>query len=110
MPRSLYIEPSAGRAIACRGSFAFDPDSSGEADNEKQSTDQPFSLQDVRLSIRKGEPIEMTTQAAYSVGSLVCIVGRVGVGKSALLQGLLGELRQTSGQTRFSDAVSYGKP
>jgi len=39
----------------------------------------------------------------------VCVVGRVGTGKSALLQGLLGEMRQVSGHTVFSGAVGYGE-
>jgi len=38
---------------------------------------------------------------------LVCIVGRVGTGKSSLLLGLLNEIRQTKGHIRLGGTVSY---
>lgn len=41
-------------------------------------------------------------------GALVCVVGRVGTGKSALLSGLLGDMRHSKGETVFCDTVSYG--
>lgn len=42
-------------------------------------------------------------------GALVCIVGRVGTGKSALLAGLINEMKQVSGRTTFGGTVSYGE-
>ncbi|KAG6831800.1 hypothetical protein H0H92_007477 [Tricholoma furcatifolium] len=40
-------------------------------------------------------------------GSLVAVVGRVGSGKSSLLQGLIGEMRQVSGKFSFGGRVAY---
>lgn len=40
-------------------------------------------------------------------GSLVAIVGPVGSGKSSLLQGLLGEMRRTSGSVAFGGSIAY---
>jgi ABC-type multidrug transport system fused ATPase/permease subunit len=42
-----------------------------------------------------------------SPGSLTCIVGPVGSGKSSLLNTLLGEIKQTAGTTRISGKIAY---
>ena len=42
-----------------------------------------------------------------SPGSLTCIIGPVGSGKSSFLNTLLGEIRQTSGSTRLKGVISY---
>lgn len=55
--------------------------------------DKVFSLKNVNLEIPRG--------------SLVAIVGPVGTGKSSLLQGLIGEMRRTSGSVRFGGSVGY---
>jgi len=40
-------------------------------------------------------------------GQLVAIVGSVGCGKTSLLQGLIGEMRKTSGSIVFGGSVAY---
>ena len=40
-------------------------------------------------------------------GMLVAIVGHVGSGKTSLLQGLIGEMRKTSGTITFGGSVGY---
>jgi len=40
-------------------------------------------------------------------GALVCIVGRVGTGKSSLLLGLINEMRRLQGSVTFGGPVSY---
>ncbi|KAF7327422.1 ABC transporter protein [Mycena kentingensis (nom. inval.)] len=40
-------------------------------------------------------------------GQLVAIVGAVGSGKTSLLQGMIGEMRRTSGHTKFGGSVGY---
>ncbi|KAF7976598.1 hypothetical protein HWV62_6090 [Athelia sp. TMB] len=40
-------------------------------------------------------------------GQLIAIVGPVGAGKTSLLQGLIGEMRRTSGSVKFGGSVSY---
>ncbi|KAG1882251.1 ABC transporter [Suillus subluteus] len=40
-------------------------------------------------------------------GQLVAIVGAVGAGKTSLLQGLIGEMRRTSGSVAFGGSVGY---
>lgn len=59
-----------------------DVDSEGK-DAEKKK-EKPFELRDLALKIPRG--------------SFVAIVGRVGSGKSSLLQGLVGEMRRVSGE------------
>ena len=56
---------------------------------------EPFTLDRILMQIPKG--------------SLVCIVGRVGTGKSTLLNGLIGETRRTRGTVCFGGSVAYGK-
>ncbi|KAL0573575.1 hypothetical protein V5O48_008389 [Marasmius crinis-equi] len=63
-------------------------DRSGTATPEK-----PFKVQRIDLSIPRG--------------TLVAIVGRVGSGKSSVLQGLLGEMRKLSGDITFGGRVAY---
>lgn len=40
-------------------------------------------------------------------GELVCVVGRVGSGKSSLVQALLGEMERESGHVRVGGCVAY---
>lgn len=40
-------------------------------------------------------------------GQLCAIVGAIGSGKSSLLQGMIGEMRRTSGDVIFGGSVSY---
>ncbi|PPQ64144.1 hypothetical protein CVT24_008774 [Panaeolus cyanescens] len=52
-----------------------------------------FNVRDVNISIPRGQ--------------LVAIVGPVGSGKTSLLQGLIGEMRKTSGSIVFGGSVGY---
>lgn len=52
-----------------------------------------FKLRELNLSVPRGQ--------------LCAIVGPVGSGKSSLLQGLMGEMRRTSGTVTFCGSVSY---
>ncbi|WRT69583.1 uncharacterized protein IL334_006572 [Kwoniella shivajii] len=62
----------------------------GEDQNENE---KPFALTGLDLQIPRG--------------SLTCIVGRVGVGKTALLSGLINEMKQVHGHVIFRGSVSY---
>lgn len=55
--------------------------------------DPPFELKNLHLSIQKG--------------ALIGIVGRIGSGKSSLLQALIGEMRKTRGHVVVSGSVAY---
>jgi ABC-type multidrug transport system fused ATPase/permease subunit len=74
-------------------------DDVGEKQNEEEHSPEPepeqppFALHDITLSIPRG--------------TLVAIVGRVGSGKSSLLQGLIGEMRTTGGKWAFGGSVAY---
>ncbi|KAJ7746385.1 ABC protein [Mycena metata] len=63
-----------------------------EADIESQD-DQPFRIQNVDMCIPRG--------------TLAGVVGRVGSGKSSLMQGLIGEMRCTGGEFSFGGQVAY---
>lgn len=55
--------------------------------------DRIFKVQDLDLAIPRGK--------------LVAIVGPVGSGKTSLLQGIIGEMRKTSGTITFGGSVGY---
>ncbi|KAF8578287.1 multidrug resistance-associated ABC transporter [Ramaria rubella] len=55
--------------------------------------DKPFELQGVKIRVPKG--------------SFVAIVGRVGSGKSSLLQAMIGEMRKKRGEIIFGGDVAY---
>ncbi|KAK1229440.1 hypothetical protein PQX77_007488 [Marasmius sp. AFHP31] len=55
--------------------------------------DGPFALKNLRFSIERG--------------SFVAIVGRIGSGKSSILQALVGEMRRERGRVAFGGTVAY---
>jgi hypothetical protein len=84
-------------------------------DGATSSTGQAFSLRDIVLRIPRGQwasiPAPDIAAGAENriAGSLVCVVGRVGTGKSALLAGLVEEMRKTRGRVVLGGQVSYGE-
>jgi ABC-type transport system involved in cytochrome bd biosynthesis fused ATPase/permease subunit len=63
------------------------------AEKAKNDAENVFKLNDIDFSIPRGQ--------------LVAIVGAVGSGKTSLLQGLIGEMRRTSGSIMFGGSVAY---
>ncbi|WVW86813.1 hypothetical protein I302_108868 [Kwoniella bestiolae CBS 10118] len=64
-----------------------------DVDPDEEDLDIPFHLSGVDLKIPRG--------------ALVCVVGRVGTGKSTLLNGLINEVRRLNGHVRFGGTVSF---
>ncbi|SJL01375.1 uncharacterized protein ARMOST_04696 [Armillaria ostoyae] len=69
------------------------PTSEADVDDTSSYTSQPFELQDLYMTVLKG--------------SFVAIVGRVGSGKSSILQALIGEMRRVKGEVIFGGSVAY---
>jgi ABC-type transport system involved in cytochrome bd biosynthesis fused ATPase/permease subunit len=72
--------------------------SNGKSQVEKSSLqaeeeDRVFQVRDISMAIPRG--------------MLVAVVGPVGSGKTSLLQGLIGEMRKTSGSITFGGSVGY---
>ncbi|KAF5370935.1 hypothetical protein D9615_009781 [Tricholomella constricta] len=65
----------------------------GAGDVSEKEDEKPFELRNLKLSVPKG--------------TFVAIVGRVGSGKSSVLQSLIGEMRRTRGEVVFSGSVAY---
>ncbi|RDB26371.1 Oligomycin resistance ATP-dependent permease YOR1 [Hypsizygus marmoreus] len=63
-----------------------------ETGSEKEK-EKPFELTNLKFSVPKG--------------AFVAIVGRVGSGKSSVLQALIGEMRRTRGEVVFGGSVAY---
>ncbi|KAJ3794573.1 ABC protein [Lentinula aff. detonsa] len=64
-----------------------------ELQREDMTGTDPFQVRGINMKVQRGH--------------LVAIVGRVGSGKSSLLQGLVGEMRKTSGEFSFGGRVAY---
>ncbi|KAJ7040911.1 ABC protein [Mycena alexandri] len=64
-----------------------------EEEGDAEPEQPPFALQNISLTIPRG--------------ILAAVVGRVGSGKSSLLQGLIGEMRSTGGKWTFGGRVAY---
>ena len=64
-----------------------------KAEKAKVDEENVFTLKDIDMSIPRGQ--------------LVAIVGAVGSGKTSLLQGIIGEMRRTSGSVKFGGSVAY---
>ena len=80
-PNKLKLELEAARKAK---------ESAEKAKNDEESV---FKLKDIYFSIPRGQ--------------LVAIVGAVGSGKTSLLQGIIGEMRRTSGSIKFGGSVAY---
>ncbi|KAJ7513244.1 ABC protein [Mycena galericulata] len=64
-----------------------------EEDDDETVEAMPFEVRDIRMEIPRG--------------TLAAVVGRVGSGKSSLLQGLVGEMRLIEGRFSFGGRVAY---
>ncbi|KAF9488932.1 multidrug resistance-associated ABC transporter [Pleurotus eryngii] len=64
-----------------------------EKGNEAEEDKTPYSLKGLRMQIERGQ--------------FVAIVGRVGSGKSSVLQALIGEMRKTSGNVALGGTIAY---
>ncbi|GLB40936.1 putative ABC transporter transmembrane region [Lyophyllum shimeji] len=65
----------------------------GEDRKESATDEENFELKNLKLRIPKG--------------SFVAIVGRVGSGKSSILQAMIGEMRKTKGEVVFGGTIAY---
>ena len=63
------------------------------ASQSKKEEEKPFALANLELRIPHGQ--------------FVAIVGRVGSGKSSVLQSLVGEMRRVDGEVVFGGSVAY---
>jgi len=60
---------------------------------QAEAEERVFQIKDITIEIPRG--------------MLVAVVGPVGSGKTSLLQGLIGEMRKTSGNITFGGSVGY---
>ena len=64
-----------------------------KARQQAEVEDHVFQVRDISMEIPRG--------------TLVAVVGPVGSGKTSLIQGLIGEMRKTSGSITFGGSVGY---
>ncbi|WWD19200.1 hypothetical protein CI109_103658 [Kwoniella shandongensis] len=107
MQSALIIKHDHPHSIDVEGDFQYEstnqdqasedgkgaPENATKVTQGEQHQKQPFLLKDIHLKVPKG--------------ALVCIVGRVGTGKTSLLSGMVKEMKQTTGHAIFGGKVSY---
>ncbi|OCF58423.1 cadmium ion transporter [Kwoniella mangroviensis CBS 10435] len=107
----LNINHQSEYALDVRGDFQFE--SLSESNDKPQCGSEPGKEENdekdpERSSIKSIEPFALRNiDLKIPRGALVCIVGKVGTGKSALLSSLIGDMRQLDGHTVFGGLVSY---
>lgn len=62
-------------------------------ETQGETTTKPFQVKNITMQIKRG--------------SLTAVVGRIGSGKSSLMQGLIGEMRKISGEVSFGGELAY---
>ncbi|KAG6334059.1 hypothetical protein ID866_5033 [Astraeus odoratus] len=115
----LSRDPALDVAVRIKGaSFSWDSPPPQSADPKKTNGDKKSRL-DKDKGPKSAVPSPQKPAAPVNVfrlenidleiqrGQLVAIVGAVGMGKTSLLQGLIGEMRRTSGTVEFGGTVSY---
>ncbi|WWC98771.1 hypothetical protein V866_005664 [Kwoniella sp. B9012] len=111
IPPKLNINRQSKYALDVRGDFQFEslPESNDKSQSESEpGKDENDERDPERSSIKSIEPFALRSiNLKIPRGALVCIVGRVGTGKSALLSSLIGDMRQLEGHTVFGGSVSY---
>ncbi|KAJ7827865.1 multidrug resistance-associated ABC transporter [Mycena olivaceomarginata] len=75
------------------GELPMTNDKTASGATTPREEEKPFELRDLKFSVPKGV--------------FVAIVGKVGSGKSSILQGLIGEMRRTAGTVVFGGTMSY---
>ncbi|KZV74003.1 ABC transporter [Peniophora sp. CONT] len=107
---SLIIDPAHPYAVqATNTSFTWDvpPPEQASSTKKKSKRIAAAKAQERKESVQD-EPFEVTgIDLKIPRGSLVAIVGPVGSGKTSLLQGLIGEMRLTSGSVTFGGDLAY---
>ncbi len=111
---TLVIDPQASYAISVKGEFTFEsvapPDIQADL-MATQSRNQRKAQGWTRIAAKHDSKLEFNEECVQAQpfhlkgiqldigpGDLVCITGRVGSGKSALLQALIGQMRPNPGK------------
>ena|ERR1700761_3121092 len=84
--KSVLPTHSAGASTTTVGAASTTTATTAVERAPPQEPEAPFALKDIELKIPKG--------------SFIAFVGRVGSGKSSLMQALIGEMRKTEGEVR----------
>uniref|UniRef100_A0A0K0D4E5 ABC transporter domain-containing protein n=1 Tax=Angiostrongylus cantonensis TaxID=6313 RepID=A0A0K0D4E5_ANGCA len=76
---------------------------------ETRSSDDALKIEDATFTWEgdEGEPTLKHITMSVTRGQLVAIVGKVGSGKSSLLQAVLGEINKISGRVNICGSVAY---
>ncbi|WRT69551.1 uncharacterized protein IL334_006538 [Kwoniella shivajii] len=112
----LTIDNEATFAIAAKGDFQYANVSTTQKSSDNTCSENK-QVQTTHPVVKKGAEIELKDNtepfALRNIdleiprGALVCVIGRVGTGKTTLLSGLISEVRQIDGQVLFGGSVSY---
>ena len=126
----MHIEPGAALGVRATGDFAWESSKpeqvlgGGGRDRKAEKAEKEAKKKDekdAKERKKKGlpepdKPVEDDGDRPFGLtgidisiprGAFACVVGRVGSGKSSLLQGLIGEMKRTDGDVVFGGSTAY---
>lgn len=108
---TAIIEASVavGRLTAFLAAEELQPDAITALDSVEHIGDESLSIKDATFSWNRHESRNALEDINFSAakGELTCVVGRVGAGKSSLLQALLGDIWKVKGEVTIAGSVAY---
>ncbi|KAF9137953.1 hypothetical protein BGX30_009752 [Mortierella sp. GBA39] len=110
--KQMPDDPNAPVVEIKDGVFAWDPEGhEGESETEakKNSTpgDKETSLEDEAFAKKGKGPTLTNINLEFKQGNLAAIVGRVGQGKSSLLNAIIGDMYKHKGSVRIHGRMAY---
>ncbi|KXN89182.1 Multidrug resistance-associated protein 1 [Leucoagaricus sp. SymC.cos] len=98
LPEPYKIEQGRATAVEVDGDFTWETVPNGgqqqkAGSDEDNEDEKPFELKSLRMVVPKG--------------AFVGVVGRVGSGKSSVLQALIGEMRRTRGEVIVGGSIAF---
>ncbi|KAF9550267.1 hypothetical protein EC957_001174 [Mortierella hygrophila] len=110
--KQMPDDPNAPVVEIKDGVFAWDPEGHEgelEAEAKKNSTpeDKETSLEDEAFAKKEKGPTLTNINLEFKQGNLTTIVGRVGQGKSSLLNAIIGDMYKHKGSVRIHGRMAY---
>lgn len=98
------VDTNSKHAVHMDGDFTWEVSEppSEQGKSKKSKPELPTTVKDEKPLTKDEKPFSLTDlQITVPKGAFVAIVGKVGSGKSSLLQAMIGEMRRTRGEVGY---------
>lgn len=110
LPETFLVDENADHALVVReASFEWETAAPSESVLGKGKKKSKDDIVDEKIDVAPSESPARLENISLTLprGELLCICGPVGSGKSSLLQGLIGEMRKTTGEVVFGEKLAH---